>query len=270
MQNGVLSSADLERDAKAVGIDDRRIGKGARDPDGRQKAQTRKADAAKAERADGPMKWSDFSARLSSALSASSDAGTLSEDLRELGADLGPEHFELILAHWPLWARPDQLPPAAGDEAEAWRVWLILGGRGAGKTRAGAEWVRAQGARPRARRRAGGACASRSSARRIADVRERDDRGRLGPARRASRRASGRTSSPRSGSWSGRTARSAQVFSAEDPDSLRGPQFDAAWCDELAKWRHAGATWDMLQFALRLGRASAAGGDDDAAADRRC
>ena len=45
----------------------------------------------------------------------------------------------------------------------------------------------------------------------------------------------------------------AQVFSAHDPDSLRGPQFDAAWVDELAKWKRAEETWDMLQFALRLG-----------------
>jgi phage terminase large subunit-like protein len=45
----------------------------------------------------------------------------------------------------------------------------------------------------------------------------------------------------------------AQVFTAEEPDGLRGPQFDAAWCDELAKWKYAGAVWDMLQFALRLG-----------------
>src|SRR6185312_4740305 len=45
----------------------------------------------------------------------------------------------------------------------------------------------------------------------------------------------------------------AQVFSAEDPESLRGPQFAAAWCDELAKWRHAEASFDMLQFGLRLG-----------------
>ncbi len=45
----------------------------------------------------------------------------------------------------------------------------------------------------------------------------------------------------------------AQLFSAHDPESLRGPQFDAAWVDELAKWRKADATWDMLQFGLRLG-----------------
>src|SRR5439155_18983003 len=45
----------------------------------------------------------------------------------------------------------------------------------------------------------------------------------------------------------------AQVFSAEDPESLRGPQVDAAWFDELGKWRQAEAAFDMLQFALRLG-----------------
>jgi phage terminase large subunit-like protein len=45
----------------------------------------------------------------------------------------------------------------------------------------------------------------------------------------------------------------AQLFSSEDPDSLRGPQFDHAWCDELAKWKHGQETWDMLQFGLRLG-----------------
>jgi phage terminase large subunit-like protein len=46
----------------------------------------------------------------------------------------------------------------------------------------------------------------------------------------------------------------AQAFSSEDPESLRGPQFGAAWCDELGKWRHPDATWDMLQFGLRLGK----------------
>ena len=59
----------------------------------------------------------------------------------------------------------------------------------------------------------------------------------------------------------------AQMFSAEDPESLRGPQFDAAWCDELAKWKNAQACFDMLQFGLRLGRAAAAADHHDAAAD---
>ena len=43
------------------------------------------------------------------------------------------------------------------------------------------------------------------------------------------------------------------MFAADNPDSLRGPQFDAAWCDELCKWRRPDAAWDTLQFALRLG-----------------
>jgi phage terminase large subunit-like protein len=45
------------------------------------------------------------------------------------------------------------------------------------------------------------------------------------------------------------------MFSAEDPESLRGPQFAAAWCDEVAKWRTPERTWDMLQFGLRIGTA---------------
>src|SRR5262245_22525947 len=98
--------------------------------------------------------WHDFTSRLSSVLSASSAAGTLREDLSEFT----PEQLEHILVHWPLWARADQLPPAHGRDGHAWRVWLILGGRGAGKTRTGAEWVRAKaldrvpGGAPAARR----------------------------------------------------------------------------------------------------------------------
>ena len=47
----------------------------------------------------------------------------------------------------------------------------------------------------------------------------------------------------------------AQLFSADDPESLRGPQFSHAWCDELAKWRRPDESWAMLQFGLRLGEA---------------
>ena len=81
------------------------------------------------------------------------------------------------------------------------------------------------------------------------------------------RAASGRTGSRRAAGSNGRTACVAQAFSSEDPEALRGPQFAAAWADELAKWRHAEETWDMLQFGLRLGDAPAPGGDHDAAAD---
>ena len=58
----------------------------------------------------------------------------------------------------------------------------------------------------------------------------------------------------------------AQMFAADDPDSLRGPQFDAAWCDELCKWRRPDYAWDMLQFALRLGALAAVRGHHHAAA----
>jgi phage terminase large subunit-like protein len=145
-----------------------------------------------------------------------------------------------------VWAMPHQLPPA-GD----WRAWVCLGGRGAGKTRAGAEWVRgrAEGARPRDP----GAC------RRIALIGETYDQARdimvMGesgilavspPDRRPVWQASHRRLVWPNGA-------EAQCFSATDPEALRGPQFDAAWADELGKWTQAQAAWDQLQFALRLG-----------------
>ncbi len=146
---------------------------------------------------------------------------------------------------WQLIARPEQLPPD-GD----WRSWLLMGGRGSGKTRAGAEWVHglASGAVPGLGRQGRIALVAET----FGDAREvmidgvsgilgvaRDQR----PAFEATRR---RLVWP-----SGAVA---QMFSSEDPESLRGPQFDLAWCDELGKWRHASETWDMLQFALRLGQ----------------
>lgn len=144
------------------------------------------------------------------------------------------------------WALPHQLPPEG-----AWRTWVIMGGRGAGKTRAGAEWVRAEveGAGP----------GDAGRARRVALVGETLDQvrevmifGESGimsvtpPDRRPEWEATRRRLVWPNGAV-------AQVYSAHDPDSLRGPQFDAAWVDELAKWKRAEDAWDMLQFALRLG-----------------
>ena len=148
---------------------------------------------------------------------------------------------------WAFWAREDQLPPGLND----WKTWLILGGRGAGKTRAGAEWVRGMAlglpefsARPARRVALIGET--------LADVREvmiEGVSGLLGIHPRAERPhwIPGR----RRLEW--KNGAVAQVFSAEEPESLRGPQFDAAWCDELCKWRYAEETFDMLQFGLRLG-----------------
>jgi len=149
-------------------------------------------------------------------------------------------------------AHPHQEPPAAANNGRPWTTWLMLGGRGAGKTRLGAEWVRAAayGTGPYATR----------PHRRIAligesehDVREVMIEGVSGLLRVSPRgERPVWTSSRRLLEWPNGAV--AQAFSAEDPESLRGPQFDAAWCDELAKWRHAQDTFDMLQFGLRLGR----------------
>ncbi|MGG7644368.1 DNA-packaging protein [Rhodovulum sp. YNF3179] len=144
------------------------------------------------------------------------------------------------------WALDHQLPPE-GD----WKSWVILGGRGAGKTRAGAEWVRTQveGARP----------LDVGAARRVALVGETLDQvrevmvfGESGilacapPDRRPQWEATRRRLVWPNGAI-------AQAFSAHEPESLRGPQFDAAWVDELAKWKKGREAWDMLQFGLRLG-----------------
>ena len=65
---------------------------------------------------------------------------------------LTPDEAALLLRHWPFWARPSQLPPPKTAAGGDWRIWLFLGGRGAGKTRAGAEWIAAQVRGGRARR----------------------------------------------------------------------------------------------------------------------
>jgi len=180
-------------------------------------------------------------------LSASAAAGRLSADLARLDA----ETLSFILADWHVWARDDQLPPERAEAGRDWRVWLILGGRGAGKTRAGAEWVRAKalGIPP----------LGTEPARRIALVGETfadvrrvmiDGVSGLLAIHAEGERPTLEISKAQLVWPNGAIA---QMFSAEEPDSLRGPQFDAAWCDELAKWRRPEETWDMLQFGLRLG-----------------
>lgn len=147
-----------------------------------------------------------------------------------------------LIRWWEFWARNDQLPPP-GD----WRIWLFLGGRGAGKTRAGAEWIHGEILSGRARRVA-------LVGPTMNDVREVMISGPSGltqigheterPVYEPSRRRV---------SWPNGAVGFA--FSAEEPDRLRGPQFDAAWVDELAAWEQDVATFDMLQFGLRLGDA---------------
>src|SRR6185503_15839747 len=146
-------------------------------------------------------------------------------------------------------ARPDQLAPDAD-----WTTWLMLGGRGAGKTRAGAEWIRARVFASNAVAGAGREIERIALVgETIADVREVMVQGESGLLSLDW----GRGAKPL---WTGSKRKLelpngaiAFAYSSEDPESLRGPQFSAAWCDELAKWRYPDATWDMLQFGLRLG-----------------
>lgn len=169
----------------------------------------------------------------------------------EFFAGLGPRELETLLASWTLNARPDQWPPNAARDGEPWSVWLVMGGRGAGKTRTGAEWVRGLAlgepdfsARPVGRIALVGETAADvrdvmiEGVSGILSVHAADERPTWEPSRRRLE-------------W--RNGAIAQAFSAEDPESLRGPQFECAWLDEFAKWRHAQETFDMLQFGLRLG-----------------
>jgi hypothetical protein len=132
---------------------------------------------------------------------------------------LTPEARRFLKGDWRLWAREEQLAPE-GD----WRAWLFLGGRGAGKTRAGAEWVRESVRMCRAQSIAlVGAT--------YQDVRDVMIEGPSGLARIGRADRVFFEPSKRRVSWPGGAV--AHVFSAEEPHSLRGYQFDAAWCDEL-------------------------------------
>ncbi|ALJ80673.1 DNA-packaging protein [Ketogulonicigenium vulgare] len=144
------------------------------------------------------------------------------------------------------WALPHQLPPS-GD----WRTWVIMGGRGAGKTRAGAEWVRSmvEGPRPDTPGRAKRVGLIAQTMDQAREVMVFGDSGLMAccpPARRPEWIA-GRAMLR----WP--NGAEARLFSAHDPEALRGPQFDAIWADEVAKWRLAQEAWDMLVMGLRLG-----------------
>ncbi|HKT18000.1 MAG TPA: terminase family protein [Stellaceae bacterium] len=140
---------------------------------------------------------------------------------------------------WKLWARPSQLPPQG-----AWRIWLLLAGRGFGKTRSGAEFVREEVMRGAAKRVALVAPTAADAR----DVMVEGESGLLAIAPAKERPLY--EPSKRRLTWPGGAM--ATLFSADEPERLRGPQFDLAWCDELAAWRYPMA-WDMLMMGLRLG-----------------
>ena len=157
-----------------------------------------------------------------------------------------PKAQEALLYSWKFWARRNQLAPE-GD----WATWLVLAGRGFGKTRMGSEWVRGIvcGKTPMTAGAYGRIALVAETAADARDVMVEGDSGILSVHPKDFRPTY--EPSKRRLTWPNGAV--ASLFNATEPDQLRGPQQDAAWCDELAKWRYAQETWDMLQFGLRLG-----------------
>jgi phage terminase large subunit-like protein len=142
---------------------------------------------------------------------------------------------------WREIAHAAQLPPEG-----AWLTWLFLGGRGAGKTQAGAEWIAEQ-----AESHPGGRFALIAPT--DHDLREVMIEGASGLLHLPNREPPGYQSSRRRLAWDNGAV--AYGYSAEEPERLRGPQFHAAWADEFCVWTHPARTLSNLRFALRLGAA---------------
>lgn len=170
---------------------------------------------------------------------AASIASLSPEKRAAILSGLTTEGAAALLHRWEFWARPDQLQPRG-----EWQAWLILAGRGWGKTRALSETVRAWATSGRYGRLA-------IVARTAADVRDVIVEGESGILRVSPEGERPRWEpSRRRLTWP--NGAQATTYSADEPDQLRGPQHDAAAIDELAAWRYPDA-WDQLRFGLRLG-----------------
>jgi phage terminase large subunit-like protein len=169
-------------------------------------------------------------------------SGLSPDDMLELWELLSERQRSMIACRWQHWARPNQLPPENTD----WRIWLMLAGRGFGKTRAGAEWIRGLAEQDGTARLALVAATYHEGQ----AVMIEGDSGLLAIAPLHDRPVWAATR--RRLQW--RNGAQAFLYSAEEPDGLRGPQHHAAWCDELAKWPNADDTWMNLQMGLRKGQ----------------
>ena len=139
---------------------------------------------------------------------------------------------------WEFWARPEQVAPP-----DPWSIWLIKAGRGWGKTRVGAEWVRSM------KDTVGRIALIGPTAADVRDVMVDGDSGIIPispPWDKPEYQPSKRRVVWQNGSV-------AYMYSADEPERLRGPQHGAAWCDEAGSWRYPD-TWDMMMFGLRLGK----------------
>lgn len=161
------------------------------------------------------------------------------DERRAILSSLSSEELAALQYVWSFWARPDQLPPA-GD----WFVWLLLGGRGSGKTRTAAEWVRGE-----------------------IESGRRKEMAIVGPTANALRRVqiegpSGMlaisppefrpTYEPSTGKLLYPNGALCHLCSAEEPERLRGLNLDGAWCDEIVTWGKCEYAWDVLSMAIRV------------------
>jgi phage terminase large subunit-like protein len=160
--------------------------------------------------------------------------------IRAAIAELRPDEAAALLTDWPLWARDEQLPPP-GD----WMIWLILAGRGWGKTRTGAEFIRWRVESGRF----GRIGLIGQTAADVRDVLVEGESGILAISPRGSRPKY--EPSKRRLTWPNGAI--ATTYGGDSPDQLRGPQHDTVWADELAKWQYAQESWDNMEMGLRLG-----------------
>lgn len=161
---------------------------------------------------------------------------------RRIVAGMAWQDVMQVDAHYERWVHESQLEPVK----EGWRTWLLMAGRGFGKTRAGAEWIFRLGeARPGSRIALVGATIAEARAVMVEGV-----SGLLAVAKLQKRRL---VWEPSTGRLTWPNGSQAQLYSGDSPDGLRGPEHDYAWCDELAKWRLPEAAWQNLEMGLRRG-----------------
>lgn len=158
---------------------------------------------------------------------------------------------QALLFDWKAWARPDQMEPPDDVIPGGWETWLIMAGRGWGKTKTGAETVRGwvTGRTPMTAGRFRRIALVAETAADCRDVLVEGDSGILACHPKDFRPTY--EPSKRRLTWPNGAV--ATLYNATEPDQLRGPQHDAAWLDELAKWAKARETWDQVSFGLRLG-----------------
>lgn len=178
-------------------------------------------------------------------------------DLRKLPSDvvadalskLSAKDLEVLQKDYKFWARPEQIEPS-GD----WNVWFLNCGRGFGKTWTGVNWVREQ--IKKGKKRIAAVAATNSD---IERVMVKGDSGFLNLCSKHDKTYKGEEMgfpewSPTKRTLTWANGAKVEFYSAEEPERLRGPQFEAAWGDELAAWNKDQETWDMLAFCLRLGK----------------